>query len=87
MKIHPADLEHLRKVITYMDTPERRAQYIAGKFFGATRVINLDMRYRWDLMYAGNLSAWVTGTLYKYLNDDHIDTALRSIVPLLKETP
>lgn len=86
MKIKPEHLEQLRWVITPLDTPERRAQYKAGKFFGATRVIDLDMRHRWDLLYAANLSQWAIATLYKYLNDTHIDTALRSIVPPLKES-
>ena len=34
-------------------------------------------RFRWDLMYA---SGFNIRPLYKYLNDQHIDMALRSIV-------
>jgi len=37
------------------------------------------MRYRWDLLYAAKLSTWICNNLYSYLNDDHIDTALRKI--------
>lgn len=51
-------------------------------------------RYRWDVFYA---SRWMKGdefqpkgpsgqsgnigAIYEYLNDDHIDTALRKIIP------
>lgn len=85
MKINPEHLEQLRKAIAPFDTPARRAQYKAGKFKGATRTNNLDMRYRWDSIYAANLDSWLSHTLYKYLDDTHIDTALRSLVPSLKE--
>ena len=37
------------------------------------------VRFRWDIMRAANLTSFLCGTLYKYLNDDHIDTALRKI--------
>jgi len=42
------------------------------------------MRYRWDLLRASRIEnvggiSWICDTLYKYLNDDHIDTALRRI--------
>ncbi|MCK5608937.1 hypothetical protein KAR91_44095 [Candidatus Pacearchaeota archaeon] len=35
-----------------------------------------DERLRWDLLH---LSRFNTNALYEYLNDDHIDTALRKI--------
>jgi hypothetical protein len=35
-----------------------------------------DMRYRWDLLWASKFNA---RKFYDYLNDDHIDTALRKI--------
>ena len=38
-----------------------------------------DMRYRWDLLYKSGLSKWICDNLYSYLNDAHIDTALKSI--------
>ena len=37
-------------------------------------------RFRWDLLYMAVGSEWVCENLYPYLNDDHIDTALRNIV-------
>ena len=39
-----------------------------------------DKRYRWDLVRYANLTYFICDTLYNYLNDDHIDTALKSII-------
>ena len=39
-------------------------------------------RFRWDWLYAVpmvNRQEWFDRGIYAYLNDDHIDTALRSI--------
>lgn len=36
-----------------------------------------DKRLRWDAIYRAGLSHWICDNLYSYLNDDHIDTALR----------
>lgn len=43
-----------------------------------------DKRKRWDAMWAarlgGDSSRWICDNLYDYLNDDHIDSALRKIM-------
>ena len=44
-------------------------------------------RMRWDLLYIGSIgkmvaSAWICKYLYPYLNDSHITTALRRIIPI-----
>jgi hypothetical protein len=52
----------------------------------------VNKRYRWDLFwYAqrvanpfGPSTKWVCDVIYPYANDDHIDTALRSIVKPLE---
>ena len=36
-------------------------------------------RQLWDAVWSAGLEAWICDTLYPYLNDDHIDTALRNI--------
>lgn len=79
MKIKPSDFEVLKARVAPMDTPERRAFYIAE---------NLGVkRYRWDCMWRSKIRIGDgVGTqgdlnLYAYMNDDHIDTALRAIVP------
>lgn len=72
MKMRPEHLDTLRDIIAPLDTPERRADYVKQGLSSK--------RYRWDLLYAARVSNWICSTLYPYLNDSHIDTALRSIV-------
>ena len=36
-------------------------------------------RYNWDLLYESGLCGFITHKLYPYLNDDHINTALKKI--------
>ncbi len=40
-------------------------------------------RARWDLIYKAGLSKWICDNLYPYLDDSHVDTALRRIVAAL----
>ena len=46
------------------------------------RVKDVDKRYRWDLLWAIDQERRypLLDGLYRYLNDSHIDTALRRIV-------
>lgn len=46
----------------------------------ARQVNDIDKRLRWDALYAAKPSRWVCDTLYPYVDDTHIDTALRSIM-------
>lgn len=80
MRMKPEHVADLKAAIQPYDTPERRARYIAGDFPRADTTRDKDMRYRWDLVYAAQYNCTI---FYGYLNDDHIDTALRSIVPPL----
>ena len=41
-------------------------------------------RHRWDALYAAGAGEWIND-VYKYANDDHIDTALRAIVKELSK--
>lgn len=67
------------------DTPERREVYRKGMFARAHAVRDLDKRYRWDLLRICVSSRRICDVLYTGagLSDDHIDTALRRIVPPL----
>lgn len=50
---------------------------------------NLNMRFRWDILHHvfHNDFDFITKTLYSYLHDDHIDTALKAIIKeILPET-
>lgn len=71
MKMTKKDFTALSVIIkdTITDNPDMAKQY---------KKLNLsDKRYRWDLLY---LSGVEITKYYDYLNDDHIDTALRKIV-------
>jgi hypothetical protein len=76
VKITPEDYEFLRSRIAPLDTMDRRMTYagLSAK------------RYRWDLLWASKIKVGDgVGThgdinLYAYLDDTHIDTALRKIV-------
>ncbi len=72
MKITAEHFAQLDAMLTPLDTTERRIDYKAK---GLT-----DMRYRWDLTYAAGCTTFICNVLYEYMNDVHIDTALRSIV-------
>lgn len=39
----------------------------------------LNTRVRWDLAYRLVGSKWICDNLYSYMNDDHLDAALRKI--------
>ena len=86
MKIKPEHLAFMRENIAPHDTPFHRDRY---KSAGLS-----DKRYRWDLFFQAEAkrrpheptTKWMCDVLYTYLSDDHIDTALRSIVKPLGAT-
>ena len=66
-----------------MDTKEIREKYRKGEFPRANVVQDPNVRYRWDLFYT--VKAYnAFGGHDKDYKHDHIDTALRSIVPPLR---
>lgn len=77
MKMLKEHYEELAKVVKAQDTPENRKEYKRRQLS--------NMRYRWDCLWRAKQERFMTETLYQYLNDDHIDTALRKIVPDLNE--
>lgn len=88
LKIKAEHLQKLKDGIQRLDTPAERQRYIRGDFTGSDRVRDLYKRYRWDLYWAASRGdSDFHSNLYDYLNDDHIDSALRSIVPPLEVKP
>ena len=71
-------------MVCQLDNQSRRVRYLDGDFYRSDKVKDLDKRYRWDLFWGANAGTWVT-TLDYDVNDTHIDTALKSIVPALSE--
>jgi len=87
MKIKPEHLAKLKALIEPLDTQERRTQYLKGAFYNADKVRDLNKRYRWDLFWdstVGEKHQTFRDNLWFYMIDDHIDTALKSIVKDLK---
>lgn len=85
MKATEAQLDRIREAVAPLDTAEHREAYASGNYPNADRTKDVDKRYRWDLLNAGG--GWeLTCALYdEGLTDEHIDTALRSIVAPLAE--
>lgn len=77
--------EHVEKIGLAIKalSPETVAA-IKARAAADPRVKDLAKRVRWDLFHATNLTGWTCETLYHYLNDTHIDTALRAIVTHLE---
>jgi hypothetical protein len=44
------------------------------------RAKDVEMRLRWDMVYKARLNPWICDNLYSYMNNDDIDTALRTIM-------
>ena len=64
--------------------PALLQEYETGKFPRADKVKDLNVRFRWDLFHFIWSKMERSGkklNLYDYLNDTHIDTALRRICP------
>jgi hypothetical protein len=73
MKIQSEHYEHMKSAISAVAVQHPVADYrTANPTF-------TDMRVRWDYCHAAGLTPWTCANLYSYMNDEHIDTALRHI--------
>lgn len=89
MKIKPEHLQALRDAIIPIDTHERRQKYLDNQFSYADRCKDRELRFRWDLLKDAGIKIGdgkgMSGLpLYSYLNDVHINTALKSFIPPLE---
>lgn len=75
MKMQSAHFNYLAEKISALDSPYLRGVY---------RNANLSLkRYQWDVTYQAGLTTYICDTLYQYLDDTHIQTALNRIIPEL----
>lgn len=86
MKIKQHDLVILREKInetlaTHNANGALVACYEAGEFARSDKVKDLQKRFCFDLLYGAGLNQFACNTLYKYLDDTHIYTALKSVCP------
>lgn len=81
MRIKGEEREAIAAAVRALDTDERRRNYREGNFPNADKVKDINMRYRWDLLWAAG--AW------RLIPDDaldsHVDTVLRRAIPPLSE--
>ena len=55
--------------------------YQTGQFHNADKTKDLQKRFCFDLLFGSGMQSFVCKSLYSYLNDDHIYTALKRICP------
>lgn len=82
MKMTKEDYEYIKSELekTVAFDPETIERYETGEFVRSECVKNLQTRYMWDCFHNAQFDSFVH-TLYKYLHDSHIETALRKILP------
>jgi len=78
-KIAGEALERMASAIRPFDTDSTRERYRRREFPRAEMVKDVNRRYRWDLFYAAGSGRILPDN--EELNDSHIETALRKIVP------
>jgi hypothetical protein len=85
MKMKPEHFARLEALVKPLDTWWRRNKYSKLDFPYADKCKDLNRRYRWDLLWSveHGTRTQLFDELYEYLNDTHIDTALKNIVPPL----
>ena len=69
----------IKKVLIKYNGIEK--EYEKGNFSRSDRVKDLQKRFCFDILFGAGINKWVSETLYPYLNDDHIYTALKNICP------
>lgn len=78
MKMKPEHFQKIENAIEAVIDPERIDAHIAY-LRTDPRVKDLKTRLRWDVFSYAISPAFICQDLYPYLNDDHIDSALRKI--------
>ena len=76
MKIKPEHYAHIKSIIESMPRDKLLAHKESLKHDPSVK--NLDLRFRNDLIFAVP-ARWICDNLYPYMDDTHLDTALRSI--------
>lgn len=83
MKIPQYTFERWREAIAPLDTPELRARYLARDIPRAHTVRDINVRYKFDLLWSAIDSGKIAYGETNGYNSAHISTALGRIVPKL----
>jgi len=78
MKIKPEHYNHIKQAIDAIPEKLKQSHFESLKL--DDRVKDIGKRFRWDCFNYAGLTTFACDTLYSYMNDTHIDTALKSIV-------
>lgn len=83
MKILEDHLDHLRgKIVGFLKSnPDFVKRYETGDFARADKVKDLQKRFCFDVMYCSGLTPFIADTLYTYMDDTHVYTALKCVCP------
>ncbi len=82
MKIEPEHYQYIKNAfLPYKNFISTHREVLRAN----PRVKDLEMRLRWDFYHAYVPNTY-TSNLYKYMTDDHIDTALKNIIQELEES-
>jgi hypothetical protein len=83
MKVDKQTLERWREAIAPLDTPELRARYIALDIPNHREWMDINVRYKFDLLWIAKNTGRITCRELDDYNDEHLSTALGRIVPKL----
>ena len=83
MKIKPEHYQNMLKAIS-TNIDKRGYEIHKAQVIKEGKAKDVAKRMRWDLMHCYVGSRWLCDNLYSYLDDSHIDTALRRIVANLQ---
>ena len=73
-------LEHYNHIRESFEKSAHWIPQIRESIARENKAKNHDKRLRWDMLYCAIGSRWIVDNLYSYLDDDHIDSALRAIM-------
>jgi len=84
MKITQIHYDTIKDQISSIWTSEKHESYRAH-IIADGKAKDVEKRLRWDWSYRAKTTKWICENLYGYLDDSHIDTALKSIVRELEK--
>lgn len=81
MKMKKEHYDYMKKSLSkFKDKIDEHRKFIIRE----GRAKDVEKRLRWDLFWGAKLHEFTSSTLYTYLNDTHIDTALKRIIKELE---
>ncbi len=73
--------EHIESLMNKLNKDTLINSYEKGEFYNSDKVKDLNVRFRWDMYYASGVNQLVCQWDY---NDNHIDTVLKKVLPVIE---